>query len=84
MPEISCGRGSRYCLPVRCTPPPQPHTHRRISVTPVGPDFPEILAFLVLVNMLGEINADSHFLYHAELGFQPVDMFFFVDENLFE
>ena len=55
-----------------------------ISVCFRGRDLPGILPLFALVDVLGEIDADAHFFDHAELGFEPVDMLFFVDEDLFE
>lgn len=39
---------------------------------------------LLLVDLLGEVVAFADFGHHMKLGFEPVDMVLFVDENLFE
>ena len=71
------------------SPVPTPHPCGRIfvcfRVCFYGRDLPGMmLPLFALVDVLGEIDADAHFFDHAELGFEPIDMLFFVDEDLFE
>ena len=43
-----------------------------------------LLAAFLFAHLLGEVDADAHLIDHVDLGFEPVDVLLFVDEDLLE